>query len=209
MSRTQINTHTELEPLDDDEVIEVFSDGYLEGAGSTSMPEVNITFCNRAYANKWLKNLKRQNPSHFSVLQAIIEEIQKKDGGDIQKGDLLHANPDIVQYINENRFDIIPSRGQMLMHNGNGIRHAKFAPSKSVAVIWEKIGNTIYVTFDDHAPIRYYRAIRHLREIKLGKRAFPKKPRSTGRFLRKLKAYWRLKHSKDLKGINLKRLYIE
>src|SRR3712207_8974431 len=55
------------------------------------------------------------------------------------------------------------ARGQMLKHNGNGIRHAKFAPSKSIAVVWEKIGHIIYVTFDDHAPIRYHRAIWHLK----------------------------------------------
>jgi hypothetical protein len=88
----------------------------------------------------------------------------------------------------------------MLKHNGNGIRHAKFAPSKSIAVAWEKIGDTIYITFDDHAPIRYHRAIAHLRAIKLGKPTFERRSRNTGRFLRILKRFWKKRHNDKLRG---------
>ncbi len=113
-----------------------------------------ITFCNKSYASGWLKNLRRQAPRHFLILRALIDEIVQKDGGEISKSDLYQRRPDIAALINDFGFDPIPSRGQMLKHNGNGIRHAKFAPSKSVAVVWEKIGEVIYVTFDDHSPLK-------------------------------------------------------
>jgi hypothetical protein len=171
--------------------------------------QVKITYCNRAYTRAWLKNLERQNASHFAVLQAIIREIELKDGRDISKADIYRREPDIEQLVSVHGFEIIPSRGQMLRHNGNGIRHAKYAPSKSVAVIWEKIGHTIFVTFDDHAPIRYHRAISHLRDIKVGKPAFPKRPRNTGRFFRNLKEHWRLRYLRSFKGIDLKQRYYE
>jgi hypothetical protein len=92
----------------------------------------------------------------------------------------------------------------MLKHNGNGIRHAKFAPSKSIAVIWEKIEDTIFITFDDHAPIRYHRAITHLRDIKLGRRAFPRRARNSRKFLKKLNAYWKFKYTRGWR-----RMYLE
>jgi hypothetical protein len=173
------------------------------------MSNVKITFCNRAYAESWSKNLERQSAAHFAVLQAIMHEIELKDGGDINKADICRRNPEVQRRINAVRFDIIPSRGQMLRHNGNGIRHAKFAPSKSIAIIWEKIGGTIFITFDDHAPIRYHRAIAHLRDIKLGRPAFPRRPRNTGRFLKKLSAYWRFKYVRGWRGINLRNLHYE
>ncbi len=173
------------------------------------MTEIKITFCNRAYADNWYKMLRRQNATHFAILQVIIEEIQIKGGADISKSDMFHRSPEIQQKVDLLRFDLIPSRGQMLRHNGNGIRHAKFAPSKSIAVIWEKIGDTIFVTFDDHAPIRYHRAIRHLREIKLGKPAFPKPAKNTGRFLRNLKTYWKFRYSKDMWGFDPRQRFYE
>lgn len=173
------------------------------------MGQVKITFCNRAYAEKWYKNLERQNAKHFSLLQEIIAEVEEKDGRDITKQDIFKRSPAIEAYLASTQFDIIPSRGQMLKHNGNGIRHAKFAPSKSIAIVWEKMGDTIYVTFDDHAPIRYHRAISHLRDIKLGNRAFPKRPRVTGRFLRKLRWFWKQRFSKELRGFDPRRRYFE
>jgi len=171
--------------------------------------EIKITFCNRAYAKRWYKNIERQSAHHFTVLKAIIDEIQDKDGGDIVKSDIYARNRYVELYVVSSEFDIIPSRGQMLKHNGNGIRHAKFSPSKSIAVVWEKIGDVIFITFDDHAPIRYYRAIAHLREIKLGKESLPRPARNTGRFLRKLKLYWNMRYIRKLKGIDLKRRFYE
>jgi hypothetical protein len=173
------------------------------------MTEIKITFCNRTYADSWYKMLRRQNANNFAILQAIIKEIQIKDGADISKSDIFERNSEIQQTIDILRFDIIPSRGQMLKHNGNGIRHAKFAPSKSIAVIWEKIGDSIFITFDDHAPIRYHRAIRHFREIKLGKPAFPKRSRNTGKFLRNLQTYWKFRYSKEMWGFDPRQRFYE
>jgi hypothetical protein len=52
------------------------------------MPQSRITYCSRAYAERWFKNLKRQSPQLFEILQAVIEEIEEKDGGDIVKGEV-------------------------------------------------------------------------------------------------------------------------
>lgn len=173
------------------------------------MAPSEISFSNRAYATRWYKNLERQNPRVFTVLQALIEEIELRDGGEIVKADFYERRPDAALLIAELSFDPLPSRGQMFGHNGKGIRHAKFAPSKSVAVVWLKIGDRVYVTFDDHAPIRYHRAIRHLREITLGIPALPKRPRNTGRFLRHLKQYWVRKHFGKLRGFNPRSRFYE
>jgi len=173
------------------------------------MTPSKITFCNRAYAKRWFKNLERQNPAHFDILRAIIEEVEDKDGGDIVKADLYARRPEIAQRVQELGFDPVPSRGQLLMHNGRGIRHAKFAPSKSIAMVWETIGDTIYVTFDDHAPIRYHRAISHLREIRLGKQPLPKRARNTRRFLKSLKKFWLRRHFGKLRGFNPRSRFYE
>lgn len=173
------------------------------------MAKPKITFANRAYARAWLKNLKRQAPQHFSILRALVDEIVAKDGGDVVKADLYARRPDIERLIRALDFDPVPSRGQMLKHNGNGIRHAKFAPSKSIAVVWEKIGDNIYVTFDDHAPIRYHRAIAHLRDIKLGKPVFARRPRNTGRFLQNLKRFWTRRYNDKLHGFDPRDHYYE
>jgi hypothetical protein len=171
------------------------------------MSTLEITFCNRSYAQKWFEKLQRQSAPHFVVLKAIMEEIEIKDGGDISKTDIYGRHPEVERRLNALRVDIVPGRGQMLKHNGNGIRHAKYSPSKNIAVIWEKIGEKIYVTFDDHAPVRYHRAIAHLRDIKLGRPAIPRAARNTGRFMKKLRVYWRFKYTRELKGVNLKRRY--
>lgn len=178
-------------------------------AGKQTQADVKITFCNRAYADGWYKMVRRQTPDHFNILEALIEEIQIKNGGDVSESDIFRRRPKIGIKVEKLAFDLIPSRGQMLRHNGNGIRHAKFAPSKSIAVVWEKIGETIYVTFDDHAPIRYHRAIRHLKELKLGRPPFLKRPRNTGRFLRSLERYWKRRYIKEMFRFNPKDRHYE
>jgi hypothetical protein len=132
-----------------------------------------------------------------------------KDGGDISKNDIYARYDEVEKLVRESGFDIIPSKGQALTRNGNGIRHAKFSPSKQIAIIWEKIGETIYVTFDDHAPVQYHRAIRHLRDIRLGRPAYPARPRNTARFMRKLRIHWKKKYARVLHGINLASRYYE
>lgn len=165
-----------------------------------------ITYCNKAYGPRWLKNMRRQAPHNFQILQAIVEEIEIKDGKDISKPDLYARRPEVAELIGRLGFDPVPSgqnKKQMLSNNGNGIRHAKFAKSKSIAVIWEKIGDLIYVTFDDHAPYPYHRAIWHLREIRLGKPALPKHPRTMGKHRRNIRKSKKVKYLRRFKGIRL------
>jgi hypothetical protein len=52
-----------------------------------------------AYADRWYKNLRRQSSLQFRVLQAIITEIEDKDGADIVKSDLYFRNPEVANYI--------------------------------------------------------------------------------------------------------------
>ncbi|MGY4295131.1 hypothetical protein ACVWXN_003226 [Bradyrhizobium sp. i1.4.4] len=59
------------------------------------MTKHEITFSNRAYSERWHKNLKRQNGAHFDILTEIIVEIEAKDGGDISKADIFERNPQI------------------------------------------------------------------------------------------------------------------
>jgi hypothetical protein len=59
------------------------------------MSKLKITLCNRAYAANWYKNLQRQSVAHFALLQAIFDEIELKDGGDISKADMFRRKPEI------------------------------------------------------------------------------------------------------------------
>ena len=191
-------------------VDEAIDAGHMEPSATVQAElEVKISFCNRAYADRWYNIVRRQNPTYFAILTAIIQEVQLKDGLDISKADFFKRRPEIAREIEKLKFDIVPSGGQMLRRNGNGIRHAKFAPSKSVAVIWEKVGGIVYFTFDDHAPIPYHRAIRHLRDIRLGKRVTTKHPRNTGRFLQNLGRYWKRRYIKEMYGFNPRMRYYE
>lgn len=173
------------------------------------MVEAKITFCNRAYGKSWYKNLKRQNPDHFQILEAIIEEICISEGFDISKNRIYERRPEIQKKTRAIKLDMVPSRGQMLKNNGNGIRHAKYSKSRSIAVIWEKIDNTIYITFDDHAPVAYHRAISHLREIRLYGKALPKRARNRGHFMRRLKIYRKNRWQRRFKGFDPKRKFYE
>ena len=178
-------------------------------AETISMTDAEITFSNKAYGELWYENLYIQNPTHFQILEAIIEEIIETAGGDISKASIFKRRPDIEQRISELRFDIIPGRGQMLQHNGNGIRHAKFTPSKSIAVVWENIRGVVCITFDDHSPVSYHRAITHLRKITLGQLALPLPARNSGHFMRKMRASKKKGYRKSLKGFDPKRRFYE
>ena len=173
------------------------------------MPEVKITFCNRAYADRWYENMQLQNPKHFDVLRTIIEDVSAKSGGDISKADIFKRHPGIAKRVQDEGFDIIPSGGQMLRRNGNGLRHAKYAKSRSIAVFWELIGDTIYVTFDDHKRAEYHRAITHLRHIRLGKPALPKQARNTSRFMRTLRYFAKHGYHRRFRGFNATKAYYE
>lgn len=166
------------------------------------MVAVEITFSNRAYGEKWFDDVRLSNPAQYAVIEAIIEAIELADGHEISQAEIFKRHPPVARYVQERRFKIVPSNGQLLIANGRGIRHAKYSPSKSVAVVWEKIRRTVYVTFDDHAPIPYHRAIWHLRDIRLGKPTLAKKARTGRRFLRKLEAFKLGQYLSDMRRFN-------
>jgi hypothetical protein len=150
------------------------------------MAEFKIVFSNKTYGEEWFEDIKESNPEQYAVINAIIEVIKDNEGGDISQAEVFEKDSAAEDYVRRNNYKIIPANGMMLEHNGAGIRHAKYAPSKSVAILWENIKGTIYVTFDDHAPVRYHRAIYFLRELRAGKQAFPLKSRNTRELLGKL-----------------------
>lgn len=161
---------------------------------------VKLVFCNLAYSEEWYENLRQQNPNHFIIFDAIIRQLEKSRGDDISLSHLIE-DLSIRGHSKSLDFNPIPSRGQLFSHNGTGIRHAKYSKSKNVAVIWERIGDTLYVTFDDHAPIRYHRAISFLRELRLGGIPLPKRARDRRRFIGKLYRFWGNRGKYRIKGI--------
>jgi hypothetical protein len=167
------------------------------------MAKLRIVFSNKTYGEEWFEDIKESNPAQYAVIQAIIEVIKDNAGGDISQAEVFAKDSAAEDYVRRNNYKIIPANGTMLQHNGEGIRHAKYAPSKSVAILWENIYGAIYVTFDDHAPVRYHRAIYFLRELTAGKQAFPLKSRNTRKFLEKL---WD-KGKRKNKGIDPRKRY--
>lgn len=137
------------------------------------MSNVEIFHCNKTYNEKWLEDKASSNGIQYKIIFTIIKLIQKNDGGRINQKEVLDYAPDIKEYIERRPFKIIPSSGTEFIKNGRGIHHAKYAPTKSVAVIWQKIGDTIFVTFDDHAPVKYHRAIHSFHKLRIGKPVFP------------------------------------
>jgi hypothetical protein len=152
------------------------------------MGDLEIFVSNRAYGEEWLDDIRRSNPTHHAVITAIIETIRDNDGGDISQAEVCAKDPAVAEYVQVSAYKLVPSDGVKLEHNGEGIRHAKYAPSKSVAVLWEKIDETIYVTFDDHRPVAYHRAVRCLCDLRLGKQVFPLKSRNSRDLIEKLRA---------------------
>lgn len=171
------------------------------------MSNVEISFCNKAYADKWFEDLCSSNPDQHSVIKALIDEIERNDGGEVSQLALFERYPDVAQYVQGNRFRITPSSGQLLVANGKGIRHAKYSPSKSVALVWQNIKGTIYVTFDDHAPVPYHRAIRHLREISLGRSPLPKPARTRRGLMVMIEALRERGYSRKARRLDLYRRF--
>jgi hypothetical protein len=168
------------------------------------MGELKIVFSNKTYGEDWLEDIKQSNPSQYAVIEAIIKVIEDNEGYDISQAEVFAKDSAAAEYVRRNDYKIVPGNGLMLQHNGDGIRHAKYAPSKSVAILWENINGIIYVTFDDHAPVRYHRAIYFLRELRRGKHVFPlNKSRNTRKFLQKL---WNSGKRKN-KGLDARKRY--
>lgn len=165
------------------------------------MADLKFYVSNKSYGEAWLEKMKDSGHAHYSVIKAILAAIKKNDGGDIRQSDVFEESKDVENYVTSQKFSIIPSRGQELGHNGKGIRHVKFSPSKNIALLWERIGDTIFYTFDDHSPVRFHRAIYCLKELRLGKEPFPLKCRTPRRVMKKI---WKKGYRKN-KGIDPRR----
>lgn len=137
------------------------------------MRTIEIFHCNRTYSEKWLEDKKSSNGIQYKIINAIIELVIKNDGGAITQSEILEFDPQIKEYIERRAFRIIPSSGTEMTGNGRGIHHAKYSPTKSVAVIWSVVKDKIYITFDDHAPRKYHRAIYSFHQLRLGRKVFP------------------------------------
>lgn len=137
------------------------------------MVEKCIFHCNRTYNEKWLADVKESNGIHFKIMQAIIEAATLSGGNSIKQIDILRSDEDIQEYMGRRPFKIVPSSGTELTGNGRGIHHAKYSPTKSVAVMWQNIRGIIHFTFDDHAPVKYHRAIYSFHQLRLGRQVFP------------------------------------
>ncbi len=148
--------------------------------------KIEIFFCNKTYNEKWLKDKEQGNTHQHAVINAIIEVIKLNHGRQITQQEVFEYDPRVKDYVERRRYKIIPSGGQELQGGGKGIRHAKYAPSKSVAILWEKIRDTIYITFDDHAPVKYHRAIYSFHKLRMGRQPLPMKSRSSRRTLEAL-----------------------
>lgn len=149
--------------------------------------EVQFFFCNKTYNERWLEDMQTSNAHQYAVIMAIVRAIEASAGGDISQAQVLELTPEVGEYIRTSEYKILPNNGQGLEHNGDGIRHVKYSPSKSVAVLWEKVGTTIFVTFDDHAPVAYHRAIHSFCQLRLGKNVLPKHPRTSRKMIELLK----------------------
>ncbi len=164
--------------------------------------DIEIFFCNKTYNERWLKDKETGNTHQYAVIIAIIEVIKANHGERITQQEVLDHDPRVKDYVERRKYKIIPGAGQELHGGGKGIRHAKYAPTKSVAVLWEKIRKTIYITFDDHAPVKYHRAIHSFHKLRLGRHPLPMKPRSSRRTVEVL-------HSSTpwiYKGVDLRKL---
>ena len=152
------------------------------------MVEVEIFHCNKTYNEAWLQEKKASNGIQFKIIQAIIILIQKNEGGAITQKELLELDTEIKEYLERRRYRTIPSSGTEMTGNGRGIHHAKYSPTKSVAVLWSVIKSKAYVTFDDHAPVKYHRAIYCFHQLRLGRQVFEMQPRCSPKMREILKS---------------------
>jgi hypothetical protein len=150
--------------------------------------EIEIFHCNKTYNEDWLKDKKSSNGIQYKIIHAIIEFIKKNEGQSITQKEFLAFDSEIKEYIERRNYRIIPSSGTEMTGNGRGIHHAKYAQTKSVAVIWSVILDKIYVTFDDHAPVKYHRAIYSFHQLRLGRPVYPLQSRCSPRMREILKS---------------------
>ena len=137
------------------------------------MSGAKVFFCNKTYNDKWLADIQASNGIHYKIIQAIIGQATLSGGDQIRQVDILEKHDEIREYLERRPFRLIPSSGTELTGNGRGIHHAKYSSTKSVAVLWRNINGRIHFTFDDHAPIKYHRAIYSFSQLQLGRQVFP------------------------------------
>lgn len=159
------------------------------------MKEVNIFHCNKTYNKHWLKDKKKSNGIQYKIICTIIELVRQNSGGGITQKEILAHDEKIKNYLERRCFRIIPSSGTELTGNGRGIHHAKYSHTKKVAVLWTVIRDKIYVTFDDHQPVKYHRAIYSFHQLRLGRKVFPLNPKCSKKMreILKSKKPWRYK----------------
>ena len=151
------------------------------------MSPIEVFTCNATYGDEWLADIESSNPSHYGLIIAIMGAIQDNDGGDITAKDVFEQDPEIQGLVRSSRYRIAPIGGLELKGTGKNIRNVKYSSSKSVAVLWEKIVDRIYITFDDHAPVQYHRAIECFNEIRVKGTTLPKQGRTSRNLLDKMK----------------------
>lgn len=147
---------------------------------------VTLVVSNRAYNELWLLDMKESNPDQHMMITAILCAIRDNAGGLLSHHDVIKQSDAVARHVIETRLQVVPSNGVELEHNGEGIGHAKYSVSKSVALLWANINDTIYVTFDDHKPVPYHRGIKCLRDLRLGKTTRPTNNRTPRRIIEKI-----------------------
>ena len=162
------------------------------------MLDVEVFYCNKTYNQDWLKEKKRSNGIQYKIILAIIDLVKKNSGGAITQKEILNYDEEIKEYLERRKFRIVPSSGTEMTGNGRGIHHAKYSQTKSVAVLWSVIRGVIYITFDDHAPIKFHRAIYSFHQIRLGRPVFPLKSKCS----RKMREIVKSKKPWIYKGID-------
>jgi hypothetical protein len=156
-------------------------DDALTEAKRQYTPKARIVYCNSNYSERWFFDKKTSNGIQYRIIHAIVELVCRNNGGTIDQRSLLEFDPGIAAYIERRPFRIVPSAGTEMKANGKGIHHAKYSPTKSVAILWQMIRGVVYFTFDDHAPIKYHRAIYSFHQLRLGRSVRLLNPKSSSR----------------------------
>jgi hypothetical protein len=152
-----------------------------------------IFFCNQTYNRDWLRDKKVSNGIQYKIIKAIIDLAGKAGGGSITQQAMLEYSVEVGQYLERKAFRVVPASGTAMTGNGRGIHHAKYSPTKSVAVLWSVVNEKVFFTFDDHAPVKYHRAIYSFHQLRLGRKVFPRRAKCSRKMreILKSKSPWR------------------
>ena len=164
---------------------------------SFSLPgcRLKLQFCvgNRAYGHAWLRGLEISHPDQFATIGGILRTVLVADGGDITQQGVAEHSQQVATFLIKKQLKVVPKDGCIMSNNGDGIRHAKYSQSKNIAVLWLRVGGTVYYTFDDHGGVTFHRGIYVLQNLKHGRTVAPIKERTPLRVIKEL-AQLRLTH---------------